>query len=183
MRVALPKCKNVNLNLGSTGGTLLHKAAAAGSHEVVKLLLGDPRVDVRAKDVGGGSALQLAVYEGQVEMVKLFLAHPRVDVNARDNDGLSVLAGALSHADVVKLLLEDPRLNVNAKDNLGGSVLMLAAVEGHFDAVKLLLEDPRLDREHLEASSCAGSNCSPMLDRLARCGEIVVVYVISVFQN
>ena len=61
--------------------------------------------------------------------------------------------------------LEDPRLNVNAKDNLGGSVLMLAAVEGHFDAVKLLLEDPRLDREHLEASSCAGSNCSPMLDR------------------
>ena len=182
MRVALPKCKNLNLNLGSMGGTLLHKAAAAGSYEVVKLLLGDPRVDVRAKDVGGGSALQLAVYEGHVEMVKLFLAHPRVDVNARDNEGLSVLAGALSHADVVKLLLEDPRLNVNAKDNLGGSVLMLAAVEGHFDAVKLLLEDPRLDGEHLEAGSCAGSNCSPMLDRLARCGEIVV-HVISVFQT
>ena len=109
MKAALPRCTNVNLKQGEFDRTLLHNAAKGGCLEVVKLLLGDPRVDVRANSKKGCSALHSAASGGCLEVVKLLLEDPRVDVRAVDEEGWSALHFAASggHVEVVKLLLED----------------------------------------------------------------------------
>ena len=73
MKAALPRCTNVNLKQGEFERTLLHNAAYGGCVEVVKLLLEDPRVDVRALSKKGCSALHYAAFEGHGEVVKLLL--------------------------------------------------------------------------------------------------------------
>ena len=50
----------MNLKQGEFDRTLLHFAALGGCLDVVKLLLGDPRVNVGAVDRSGESALHLA---------------------------------------------------------------------------------------------------------------------------
>jgi len=137
----------VSLKQGKFGRTLLHFAAKGGCLEVVKLLLEDPRVDVRAVDEEGGSVLHHAAFEGHVEVVKLLLGDPRVDVRAVDKNGCSALQHAASkgHVEVVKLLLWDPRVDVRALSKEGCSALHYAAFEGHGEVVKLLLGDPRVE--------------------------------------
>ena len=146
MQAALPKCTNVNLNQGELGRTLLHYAAIGGHVEIVKLLLEDPRVDVRAVDKTGCSALHHAAVKGHVEVVKLFLEDHRVDVRAVDEDGWSALHDAATegHVEMVKLLLEDPRADANAKTNDGNTPLHLAASKNHHKVVRLLLDSARL---------------------------------------
>ena len=73
MKAALPRCTNVNLKQGEFETTLLHHAVSGGCVEVVKLLLEDPRVDVRAVGKGGMSALYYAASGGHVEVVNLLL--------------------------------------------------------------------------------------------------------------
>ena len=67
----------MNLKQGEFEKTLLHYAAFGGCVEVVSLLLGDPRVDVRAVCEEGSSALHVAAKAGCPEVVKLLLGDPR----------------------------------------------------------------------------------------------------------
>ena len=110
MQAALPRCTNVNLKQGEFDETLLHYAVSGGCVEVVKLLLGDPRVDVRALSKRGCSFLHYAAIEGHVEVVKLLLEDPRVDVRTVDEGGWSALhfAAQKGFVDAVSLLLETP---------------------------------------------------------------------------
>ena len=145
MQAALPKCTNVNLNQGELGRTLLHYAAIGGHVEIVKLLLEDPRVDVRAVDREKFSALQLAADLGHVEVVKLLLGDPRVDANAKSNRGTTPLhlATAENHHKVVQLLLDSPRLiTVNWADK--SSPVRTALVTESKDALEELLNHSKV---------------------------------------
>ena len=133
----------------------MHWAAREGCHEVVKLLLGDPRVDARAVDKDGESVLHCAAIKGHVEVVKLLLEDPRVDVRAVCKEGCSALHSSASegHVEVVELMLEDPRVDANAKSNLGTTPLHLATAENHHKVVQLLLDSPRLSTVNWEDKS------------------------------
>ena len=157
-------CTNVNLKQGEFERTLLHIAAQEGCLEVVSLLLGDPRVDVRALSKEGCSALHYAASGGHVEVVKLLLEDARVDVRAADEEGWSALHYAASegHVEVVKLLLED-RVDANAKTNSGHTPLHLAAFKNHYKVVRLLL-----DSSSLSTANCADNihQWSPVMTAL-----------------
>jgi len=124
----------------------LHHPAYKGHIEVVKLLLKDVRVDVRAVHKKGWSALHFAARGGCLEVVKLLLGDARVDVRAVDEEGWSALHDAASggQVEVVNLLLED-RANANAKTNSGNTPLHLAASKNHHKVVRLLLDSPQLN--------------------------------------
>ena len=113
---------------------------------MVKLLLKDPRADVRALSKEGWSALHYAAFEGHVEVVKLLLGDPRVEVRAVDENGWSALhfAAGDGHVEVVNLLLEDPRVDANARTNNYKTPLHLAASKNHHKVVRLLLDSPQL---------------------------------------
>ena len=135
----------MNLKQGELERTLLHCAAIKGHVEVVKLLLEDPRVDVRAVCKEGCSALHSSASEGHVEVVELMLEDPRVDANAKSNRGNTPLhlATAENHHKVVQLLLDSPRLStVNWADK--SSPVTTALVTESKDALEELLNHSKV---------------------------------------
>ncbi|KAJ3009680.1 UNVERIFIED_CONTAM: hypothetical protein HDU68_002545, partial [Siphonaria sp. JEL0065] len=105
---------------------------------VLRLLLGDPRVD---PSVVENEAVRIASKIGMVEGVRMLLSDPRVDPSALDNEAIR-LAAKEGHADVVRLLLMDPRVNSAA---CGNQAIREAAALGRAAVVALLLLDPRVD--------------------------------------
>ena len=65
-------------------------AAEHGREEVVELLLGQPAINLEARNQVGSTALLLAAEWGHLRVVKLLLHHG-ADTAAVDNDGRSVL--------------------------------------------------------------------------------------------
>ena len=128
------------------GRTPLSWAAEKGHTEVVKALLGDPRVNPDRQDSVGGTPLSWAAQEGHTEIVKAFLADPQVDPNRQDDNGAVSLhfAAQEGHTEVVRALLGDRQVDADRQDNNGGTPLSWAAQEGHTEVVKALLGDPRV---------------------------------------
>jgi ankyrin repeat protein len=108
-----------------------------GYHEVVKLLLQDPRVN---PSDNSNSAIRYASDKGYLEIVKLLLQDPRVDPSDDGNQAIR-WASYYGHLEVVKLLLKDSRVDPLADSN---SAIINSCNRGHHEVVKLLLQDPRV---------------------------------------
>ncbi len=89
-------------------------ACYMGYHQIVALLLADPRVDPAAND--DNIAIQIASMRGHDKVVILLLADPRVDPSALDNKAIRV-ACENGHREVVALLLADSRVDPSAYYN------------------------------------------------------------------
>jgi hypothetical protein len=107
-------------------------ASEAGYVRVVKLLLGDRRVDPSVKNC---DALCRACKGGHVDVVKLLLTNKRVDPSA-SNDLALQFASEQGHVDVVKVLLADNRVDPTVSQS---AALRLASRNGHTEITKVLL--------------------------------------------
>ena len=73
-------------NPSHSNRTSLHMAAENGHHEIVKILLAHPQIDVNSLNGEEGStALSRACENGKVEVIRLLCEDPRVDVNLTAN--------------------------------------------------------------------------------------------------
>lgn len=92
--------------LASNDTTSLHRAAAAGSVGLLKILLAKGQ-DVNAKDDAGRTALHVAASRGHLEVVRTLLA-AKAGSNTTDNRGLTPLHAAVrvNQAECVTALLE-----------------------------------------------------------------------------
>jgi ankyrin repeat protein len=111
-------------------------ASKYGHHEIVKILLQDPRVDPSDVD---NMAIRIASDNGQINIVKLLLQDSRVDPSANDNAAIRC-ASNNGHINVVKLLLQDSRVDPSADNN---EAIRTSSRYGHYEIVKLLLQDSR----------------------------------------
>ena len=71
------------------GSTPLMWAAGGGREEVVALLLGQPNINIEARNVSGRTALLVAAENGAFLQVVQLLLHHGADPAAVDNSGLS----------------------------------------------------------------------------------------------
>ncbi len=116
----------------------LHKAAADGDIEQVKLLI-SKGADINAKDEKKNTPLHYAVKSGAMKLVQL-LVEAGADVNAKDKRGHSPLYYTIREKDLdtAKLLIVRGA-DVNAKDKQGLTALHSAALGGLKDIAELLL--------------------------------------------
>jgi ankyrin repeat protein len=129
---------NVNARLGEQGDTALHRAAARGQAEAVKLLL-ERGAEVDAVDDEGTTPLLGATYRGHHEVVKLLLEQGA----AVDAQEMRFRVSALTHAvgrndrELVRLLL-NYGANPLLKSADGRTPLDRAEANGAADIVALL---------------------------------------------
>jgi ankyrin repeat protein len=110
----------IDPNMGDTQRTTpLHWACYYNS-KLVRLLVDDPRVDVKPVEDGGRQSMHRAAEMGNLEAVKILLADPRVDPWAKlegdstwKGKGMIDLALACKHKHVVEYLraFRDQRRN------------------------------------------------------------------------
>jgi ankyrin repeat protein len=144
------------------GSTLLMHAAAFGSPETVKLLLGSG-ADVNARN--GVEVTALILGAGNPEKARM-LVEKGADVNARSKLGrtpLMIAAGCDGCLATVKLLL-DKGADPNAKDKDGNTTLSEAAWADNTESVRMLLAKgaraDAADGEGYTPLSWAASNCN-----------------------
>jgi ankyrin repeat protein len=143
------------------GTTLLMHAAALGSPESVKLLLGSG-ADVNARNDLEATALILGA--GNPEKARM-LVEKGADVNAHSKLGrtpLIVAAGCDGCSSTVKLLLEKGA-DLNAKDKQGNTALSEAAWADNTESVKLLLA------KGAGADTTDGQGYTPLASAAANC--------------
>lgn len=118
--------------------------------ELVKYLLGDPRVDVNLPNRRGEVPLMVACKGGSDELFRLVLDHDEVDVNhcpQGEEAGVTPLiyAAQFNKVEMVRLLLADPRVDLAARDDDGCMAIHMACFGGSVEAMRLFLDDPRTD--------------------------------------
>jgi ankyrin repeat protein len=130
----------------SKGRTPLCWAASLGNEMVVKLLLGEGRVDLNSRDEVDFTPLAWSAKGGHGSIVQLLLAEDRLDLNSKVGCGDTPLMWAIAHGDeVVKLFLANDGVDINSKNARGCTALLLAAQFGRHAAVRLLLAKPGID--------------------------------------
>ena len=165
---ALFACPEIEVS-SSVSASALSAAAYCGDVDMLDLLVGDERIDLKGSErallrgsarrgdasmigwllgrpeidpgAGNNEAIRLAAAEGHVEVVKLLLGDANVDPGVEENSAIRVAAGR-GHTEVVALLLDDPRVDPSDRSN---DAVLSAAEYGHPDALALLLADPRVD--------------------------------------
>lgn len=152
--------KRTDLNIAAENmWTPLLCATNQGYLGIVKILLGDLRVDPVCRDAHGCSALHYAAEDGDVQLVGLLLADSRINVNAQNHHGSTPLhlAAKAGHVGVVNRLLMASTIDVDAKNGKGHTALWNATQECYDQvASRLLLEDVDVN--------CTGT--SDLTDRL-----------------
>lgn len=132
---------------GENRGTMqtpLLCAANLGHLEIVKILLGDPRVDPVCRDARGWNALHYAAEDGNVQLIDLLLSDGRINVNAHNHHGSTALhlAAKAGHVGAVNRLLMASTGHINEKNKKGRTALWNATIEGYDQvASRLLLEE------------------------------------------
>jgi len=177
------------------GWTPLSFAAAAGSEEVVKILLERDDIEIDSKSTTrssmttgpfrstiwaavGQTPLSLAARQGSEAVVELLLTRKSIDVNAKDTNGrtpLSLAAEAASEA-VVRLLLMQDRIDLNAKDTNGRTPLSFAAEARSKMVVQLLLM-----QDGINANAKDTNGCTPLSFAAAARSEAVVKMLLERF--
>jgi ankyrin repeat protein len=158
------------------GWTALICAAAGGSVEAVKLLVGKG-ADVNATATGGygETALMRAAWVGSYDVCK-FLIEKRAKINARDNDGLTVLmwAAVLGHHEKTWALFIERYAKkggnvkglIEAADKDGKTALMHAACSRDTSEYKALIS----------AYAKAGGNLKRYIEAADKYGMTVLMY-------
>jgi len=98
-----------------SGNSLLHKAAAGGSLEIVKMLL-EAKLSISMKNLYGWTPLHFATYNGHKETVAL-LIKSNADINARTISGQTAynLAFELKNEEVTNLLSSEGAVLIKPK--------------------------------------------------------------------
>ena len=85
----------IDVNAGDdSGNTALHKAAASGNSESMRLLLDKHGIEVNMRSRYGLTPLMLSARIGNVNCVKILLASDDIEVDAVDNEGNTALLWA-----------------------------------------------------------------------------------------
>ena len=91
--------------------TALHNASDIGHHEIVKLLLAQPHINVNQQDIYGCPPIYYSCMQARLPCVKLLLADPRVDPTLAGNEGQTPLwiASYYWRFDIVRWLIASGR--------------------------------------------------------------------------
>ncbi|UYV61204.1 ANKMY2 [Cordylochernes scorpioides] len=107
--------------------------------ENVKILIGNPQLNINCVDANGMTPLQIVAYSGNYELCKLFIDR-NADVNANSqNSGYSALmfAALSGKTEVVSLLLQHGA-DTQVKTSVGRTASQLAAFVGHHHVVSVI---------------------------------------------
>jgi ankyrin repeat protein len=145
----LLKCADIDVNAGGDGETPFHVACERGTVGMLKLFMGDPRVDINRRTPAGSDALAFAMKYGHLEVARLLISVPAVDVN----DARGVFAPALflavsfELADAVEWLCarSDGQVNKISNWSVSRTPLMEAARLGNVGITEILLRHPDID--------------------------------------
>jgi len=118
---------------------------------VLKILLGQPVIDVNKSNAKGETAIQKTASMGYINALKLLLAQTAIDVNQADKKGRTALMGAISGRELesIRLLLAHDTIDVNAVDNDGDSAFTFSIYSGDLRFLTALLADRRLNRARI----------------------------------
>ena len=138
--------KRLRLTVGTLQSQFI-EGVKGGHYVVVRLLLGDERLDPNVADQDGYTALILAAEYGHDPVMALLLADERVDLNLTDESGCTALITAAQEdmASVATLLLRDERVDPNMATESGFTALIIAAYNESAAAVAVLLAEKRVD--------------------------------------
>ncbi|KAL1487948.1 hypothetical protein ABEB36_015331 [Hypothenemus hampei] len=164
----LDNFKNVKVDATNNYNmTILHRATAAGSLDMVKFLVGKT-ANVEAIDKNGNTVLHNAAESGHLDVVK-FLVAENAKLEATDNYNQTVLhkAAEFGHLDIVKFLVAESA-NIEATDDDGNTVLHSAAGYGHLVIVKFLVAESA----NIESKNNTGST---VLYRAVQSGHFDIV--------
>lgn len=112
--------------------TALSLAATRGHVEAARLLVGDERVDVNARDGNGWTPLQAASLHGYDEIVAMLLEREDLAANLADVDGRTALIWAASagHESIARCLAADTRVAVGHTTGDGVTAAVAAREAG-----------------------------------------------------
>ncbi|KAL3862651.1 hypothetical protein ACJMK2_008605 [Sinanodonta woodiana] len=120
----------------------LYEAITSNDEELLGIILGWPRLDIRSKDKMGFSPLCYACKKGNIYAVKRLL-DMGADINdQRENTGHTCLHLAVynNRRDIVDYLLKMPNIQKDCRTKEGQTALHIATKEGLFEIIKLLVE-------------------------------------------
>ena len=138
----------IELNKGNKGGGSPFKVACQEGHiDIVRWLMGDPRIEVTKGNLNEATPFYVACSNGRRDVVLHLLGDPRIDVTKPEVDGFTPfnIACQEGHYDIVSLMLSDPRIDPTVPSKEGGTPLLMAAFRSGVEVIALLLADPRLD--------------------------------------
>ena len=138
----------VNINAqNKCGFTPLLLACCKGFEEVVRILMGNPRLDVNIADKEGRTALYIACISGHEAIVSMLLGHKDIQVNKANINDMTPLIAACQkgHLGVTRLLFATDVVDVNAQNKHKDTALLYACSNGCEEMVRILLKSPQLD--------------------------------------
>ena len=115
--------------------------AASSNHvEILRLLLGLERINVRQEDQSGINALMEACRTKSLDCAKALIADGRLDLNGTDAYGRNVLiyASVAGEPAILRSLLRKPDLKRDACDAKERNAISYAAEAGHIDVIRQL---------------------------------------------
>ncbi|KAG0130626.1 ankyrin repeat-containing domain protein [Tuber indicum] len=165
-----PRDRSVDVKVPSgRGWAPLHGAVVRKDYRILRILLGDERIDVNILTIGGETPLWLGVRHDSVSAVRLLLAHPKTHISLATG---SILHFAIPCAvrPVIEVLLEDKRIDVNSLDRNRRTALHIAASLGMMDAIQSLLGRKDIDVGMLDGQGREARDLAlPRFPEVAKC--------------
>ena len=160
-------CNAAELNCRSQYTTALGIAADKGYADVVRVLLGDARIDPNAYSAPN-TPLEAAATRGHAGVVRMLLADKRTNAAVNNSRALSD-AAENGHLEITQQLLAAPSIRPCARQS---AALRVAVWRGHTAVVKALLDDGRVDPMHKKG---AALRCAKRLARETNNSEILTM--------